>query len=144
MRLGYLYSRYPVISQTFCDREMIALERLGFSLEIGSVHAPLTSLRHEHISQLRAPIRYAPPQPILAIREEKAKANGNWHRELVDLHRKKYLLRVKADVRARNALYFADLFSRTGVQHFHVHFANRAAHTAMFVKKISGLPFTIT
>jgi len=47
MRLGYLYSRYPVISQTFCDREMIALERLGFGLEIGSVHAPLTSLRHE-------------------------------------------------------------------------------------------------
>jgi len=25
MRLGYLYSRYPVISQTFCDTEMLAL-----------------------------------------------------------------------------------------------------------------------
>src|SRR5438105_11289697 len=37
MRLGYLYSRYPVLSQTFCDAEMLALEQLGFELEIGSV-----------------------------------------------------------------------------------------------------------
>jgi len=144
MRLGYLYSRYPVISQTFCDREMIALERLGFGLEIGSVHAPLTSLRHEHISQLRAPIRYAPPQKILSIWEEKAKACGKWPGDLVDLQKKKYRLRVKAELRARNALYFAYLFGRTRVQHFHVHFANRAAHTAMFVKKISGIPFSVT
>jgi hypothetical protein len=62
MRLGYLYSRHPVISQTFCDAEMLALERLGLELEIGSVYPPLTSLRHEHISRLRAPVRYAPPQ----------------------------------------------------------------------------------
>lgn len=144
MRLGYLYSRYPVISQTFCDREMIALERLGFALEIGSIHAPLTSLRHEHIAQLHAPIRYAPPQKILAVWEEKAEARGKWPADLIDLQKRKYRLHVKAELRARNALYFVDLFGRTGVQHFHVHFANRAAHTAMFVKKISGIPFSIT
>ncbi|PYJ69766.1 MAG: hypothetical protein DME75_10400 [Verrucomicrobia bacterium] len=62
MRLGYLYSRYPVISHTFCDMEMLALERLGWTLEIGSVYSPLASLRHEHITRLRAPVRYAPPQ----------------------------------------------------------------------------------
>ena len=28
--------------------------------------------------------------------------------------------------------------------HFHVHFANRAAHTAMFVKAVSGIPFSMT
>src|SRR5207244_7697052 len=46
--------------------------------------------------------------------------------------------------RARNALYFADLFTRSGVTHFRVHFANRAAHTALFVKEISGIPFSVT
>jgi glycosyltransferase involved in cell wall biosynthesis len=30
------------------------------------------------------------------------------------------------------------------VRHFHVHFANRAAHTAMFVKAVSGIPFSMT
>ena len=144
MRLGYLYSRYPVISQTFCDAEMLALERLGIELEIGSIYPPLTSLRHEHISCLRAPIHYAPPQDILKISEKNAEIAGKWPRGLVDRHEQKYGPSVKAEQRARNALYFADLFARNGVDHFHVHFANRAAHTAIFLKEISGIPFSVT
>ena len=144
MRLGYLYSRYPVISQTFCDTEMLALERLGVALEIGSIYPPLTSLRHEHISRLRAPIHYAPPQQILRIWEKDAKTTGKWPRELVEIHERNYGPSVKAEQRARNALYFANLFTRNGVDHFHVHFANRAAHTAMFLKEISGIPFSVT
>jgi glycosyltransferase involved in cell wall biosynthesis len=147
MRLGYLYSRYPVISQTFCDAEMLALERLGIELEIGSIYPPLTSLRHEHISRLRAPIHYAPPQKILRIWEKEAKTGrtaGKWPRHLVDRHERKYGPGVKAEQRARNALYFADFFTRNRVDCFHVHFANRAAHTALFVKEISGIPFSVT
>jgi glycosyltransferase involved in cell wall biosynthesis len=147
MRLGYLYSRYPVISQTFCDAEMLALERLGVELEIGSIYPPLTSLRHEHISRIRAPIHYAPPQKILRIWEKEAKTGrtaGKWPRDLVDRHERKYGPGVKAEQRARNALYFADFFTRNRVDRFHVHFANRAAHTALFVKEISGIPFSVT
>src|SRR5882762_3073788 len=144
MRLGYLYSRYPVLSQTFCDAEMLALERLGFELEIGSVYPPLTSLRHEHIACLRAPIHYAQPQEILRISEKNAKRDGQWPRDLVDRHERKYGPSAKAEQRARNALYFADHFKRRGVDHVHVHFANRAAHTAMFLKEISGIPFSVT
>jgi glycosyltransferase involved in cell wall biosynthesis len=144
VRLGYLYSRYPVLSQTFCDAEMLALERLGFELEIGSVYPPLTSLRHEHIATLRTPIHYAPPQEILKILEKNAKMDGKWPRNLVGRHERKYGPSVKAEQRARNALYFADHFKRRGVDRVHVHFANRAAHTAMFLKEISGIPFSVT
>jgi glycosyltransferase involved in cell wall biosynthesis len=144
MRLGYLYSRYPVLSQTFCDAEMLALERFGLELEIGSVYPPLTSLRHEHIACLRAPIHYAPPQEILKLSEKTAKADGKWPRDLVDRHERTYGPGLKAEQRARNALYFADHFKRRGVDHVHVHFANRAAHTAMFLKEISGIPFSVT
>jgi glycosyltransferase involved in cell wall biosynthesis len=144
VRLGYLYSRYPVLSQTFCDAEMLALERLGFELEIGSVYPPLTSLRHEHITCLRAPIHYAPPQEILKISEKNAKTDGKWPRDLVERHDRKYGPSAKAEQRARNALYFADHFKRRGVDHVHVHFANRAAHSAMFLKDISGIPFSVT
>jgi glycosyltransferase involved in cell wall biosynthesis len=144
MKLGYLYSRYPVISQTFCDTEMIALEKLGFSLEVASVYPPLSSLRHAHVRQLRAQVRYAPPQPILRVWEKNAKAHGQWPSSLVDLHEEHYGWRYKPAHRARNALYFAELFAQAGVDHFHVHFANRAAHTALFLKEISGIPFSIT
>jgi glycosyltransferase involved in cell wall biosynthesis len=123
---------------------MLALEKLGFSLEVGSIYPPLSSLRHAHASQLRAPIRYAPPQQVLRVWEKNAKTRGKWPRALVDLHEEKYGWRYKPAQRARNALYFAELFSQTGVDHFHVHFANRAAHTALFLKQISGIPFSLT
>jgi glycosyltransferase involved in cell wall biosynthesis len=150
MRLGYLYSRYPVISQTFCDAEMLALERRGTELVIGSIHPPLTSLRHEHIARLHAPIHYAPPQQILTIWEKNAKTGrisslrSKWPEKLVQQHEQKYGSGVKAELRARNALYFADFFARSHVDHVHVHFANRAAHTALFLKEISGIPFSVT
>src|SRR6266480_6000159 len=144
MRLGYLYSRYPVISQTFCDAEMLELEQRGIELVIGSVYPPLTSLRHEYISRLSAPIHYAPPQEILRILERNAKTSRKWPRDLVEQHERRYGPMAKAEQRARNALYFAKFFARGGVDHVHVHFANRAAHTAVFLKEISGIPFSVT
>jgi glycosyltransferase involved in cell wall biosynthesis len=144
MRLGYLYSRYPVISQTFCDAEMLELEQRGIELVIGSVYPPLTSLRHEYIARLAAPIHYAPPQEILRILERNAKTTRKWPRDLVEQHEGRYGPMAKAEQRARNALYFAGFFARSGVDHVHVHFANRAAHTAVFLKEISGIPFSVT
>jgi glycosyltransferase involved in cell wall biosynthesis len=51
---------------------------------------------------------------------------------------------MKEEQLACNVLFFAELFTRSGVNHFHVHFANRAAHTALFLKTISGIPFSVT
>ena len=144
MRLGYLYSRYPVLSQTFCDMEMLELERRGFELVVGSIHPPLTSIRHPHTRALKAPVHYAPPAPIVRLWEDKARKENRWPQELIETHEHKYGAEVKAPTRARNASYFADLFRREGVNHFHVHFANRAAHTALFLKAMSGIPFSVT
>jgi glycosyltransferase involved in cell wall biosynthesis len=144
VHIAYLYSRYPVISQTFCDTEMIALERLGFSLEIGSIYPPHTSSRHEHSIRLQAPIYYGPPQPVMRAWELIARKNDRWPADLIERHERQYGSDAKAALRARNALYFADLFARHAIDYFHVHFTNRAAHTALFVKAISGIPFGVT
>ena len=144
LRLAYLYSRYPVLSQTFCDMEMLELERRGDDLLIASVHAPLTSLRHEHIARFRAPAYYAPPTPVLRLWEKKIREANLWPSALIERHERQYGPSFKAALRARNACYFAELFVQHGIEHFHVHFANRAAHTALFVKAMSGLPFSIT
>src|SRR6184192_2218482 len=144
MRLGYLYSRYPVLSQTFCDAEMLELERRDHKIVLGSLYPPKTALRHEYLTRLRAPIRYAPSSRDLDALARKAKRKGRWPTELVAQHEKKYGPEYKAALRARNALFFVELFERERVPHFHVHFANRAAHTAMFVRAISGIAFSMT
>lgn len=144
MQIAYLYSRYPVISQTFCDMEMLELERRGHDLLIASVHPPHTSLRHEHFERFRSTVCYAPPTPVLQLWEKKTREAERWPQELIERHDRKYGPVFKAKLRARNACYFAALFARHGIRHFHVHFANRAAHTALFLKAISGIPFSIT
>jgi glycosyltransferase involved in cell wall biosynthesis len=144
VRLGYLYSRYPVLSQTFCDAEMLELERRGHEIILASLYPPKTPLRHEYLAKLQAPIRYAPSSRDLDKLARKAKRLGRWPQALVSRHEDKYGAEYKAALRARNALFFVELFERQRVPHFHVHFANRAAHTAMFVKAISGIPFSIT
>ena len=144
MRLGYLYSRYPVISQTFCDAEMLALERRSVDLEIGSINPPLTSLRHGHSANLRAEVCYAPPSRVVRTLAQLARRDGIWPAALVAEHEARYGPAFKAEQRARNALFFAEQFLRRGVEHFHVHFARNATHTALFVKAISKIGFSFT
>jgi glycosyltransferase involved in cell wall biosynthesis len=124
--------------------EMLELERRGFELTVGSIHPPLTSIRHPHAGRLQAPVHYAPPSSIVRLWEDKARTGNRWPQALVEAHERQYGPAVKAATRARNASYFAELFRRHAVDHFHVHFANRAAHTALFLKAMSGLSFSVT
>lgn len=141
-RLAYLFSRYPVVSQTFCDSEMLALEGMGFELEIGSLNRPPNSFRHERLDRLKAEIHYPPPADLLdALAKDpefKARLGG-----MIARHGERYGTGYKPATRARNAWFFASLFRRLGVQHVHVHFANRATHTALFLKLL-GFPFSFT
>ncbi|MFZ4766501.1 MAG: hypothetical protein ACOYMN_16235, partial [Roseimicrobium sp.] len=141
-RIAYLFSRYPVVSQTFCDSEMLALQSMGFELEVGSLNRPPNSFRHERLDRLDAEIHYPPPPDVmdaLAKDPEFRRLLG----PLINDHSERYGTGYKPATRARNAWYFAKLFRRLGVQHVHVHFANRATHTALFLKKL-GFPFSFT
>ena len=144
MRLAYLFSRYPIVSQTFCDTEILALERGGAELELYSIYPPPTSFRHGHAARIKAPVHYAPPQQILKLGEQQAQRAGRWPEKYIADHERRYGKEYKAALRARNALYFADLFKARGITHFHVHFANRAAQTALFIKELSGISFSVT
>lgn len=141
-RVAYLFSRYPVVSQTFCDSEMLALEERGFELEIGSLNPPPSSFRHERLDRLKAEIHYPPPPDL---RDELAKdpAFKKALGDVVEDHDERYGTSYKAKIRARNAWYFAKVFRRLGVQHVHIHFANRATHSALFLKRL-GFSFSFT
>jgi glycosyltransferase involved in cell wall biosynthesis len=138
MPLAYLFSRYPVVSQTFCDSEMLALEAAGRELVIGSLNRPPTSFRHERLRDLRAEVLYPPPSTVL-----KAVTLPAGMAALAAEHDRRYGERFKAGTRARNAAWFARQLARRGVRHIHVHFANRATHTALFLKT-AGFTFSFT
>src|SRR5437899_12029313 len=106
---------------------MLALERRGLELEIGSVYPPLTSLRHEHISRLRAPVHYPSPQEILRISEENAKLAGRWPRDLVEQHERKCGPGAKEERPAGHRLYCGGCLTRKGADPIDDQVATRAA-----------------
>ncbi|MFN0127818.1 MAG: glycosyltransferase family 4 protein [Verrucomicrobiales bacterium] len=138
MPLAYLFSRYPVVSQTFCDSEMLALEAGGRELMVASLNPPTTSFRHERLRDLQAEVVYPPPALVL-----KAVAIPPAMMALAKEHDSRYGGSFKAGTRARNAAWLAPMLVRRGVRHVHVHFANRATHTALFLKK-AGFTFSFT
>jgi glycosyltransferase involved in cell wall biosynthesis len=143
--LAYLFSRFPVVSQTFCDTEMLALEASGHALVIGSLNPPPNSFRHERLAQLKAEVIYPPPGVVLDMPLHQPPDDPVWQAmaALATEHERQYGSGVKAQVRARNAWHFAREFRKRGVTHVHVHFANRATHTALFLKK-AGFTYSFT
>ena len=144
MKVGYLFSRYPVPSQTFCDTEMRALEAAGFEVEIFSCSPPTSSFRHGADDRPRGPVFYAPTGAALEWVEAAARHNGRWPAAMVADHETRYGERYEPTRRARHAVCFAELLRRRGVEHLHVHFANRATHAALFIHALTGMPFSFT
>ena len=146
-RLAYLFSRYPVVSQTFCDSEMLELEARGVELTIASLNPPSDTFRHERLRDFRAEVVYPPPPAILKAGAKLLRERPDWEEKLapeIERHERDYGAEFKPATRARNAAFFAREFLRRGVEHVHVHFANRATHTALFVKLMAGIPFSFT
>lgn len=141
-RLAYVYSRFPVVSQTFCDAEMLALEQRGWELVVASLNAPPSSFRHPHLADLRAPVLYPPPPELL-----QSLGRGSAFElalgSAIAAHDAAYGKSFKAAVRARNAWALAPRLRALGVRHIHVHFANRATHTAWFLKQL-GFRYSFT
>ncbi len=146
-RIAYLFSRYPVVSYTFCDSEMLELEASQVELTIASLNPPANTFRHERLQNFQAEIVYPPPPAILKAKEKLMHETHDWEENLTPMitrHEKEYGAVYKPRTRARNAAFFAEEFLRRGVEHIHVHFANRATHTALFIKELAGIPFSFT
>ena len=146
-RIAYLFSRYPVVSQTFADSEMLALESLSYRLDIASLNPPVDAFRHERYDDFAAEVLYPPPTSVLKAWQQKFVDSGEWQQRLgsmIERHDREYGADYKASTRARNAVYFAELLKARGVGHIHVHFANRATHTALFIKQWAGISFSFT
>ena len=121
---------------------MLALEAMGFDLEIVSLNPPPDSFRHERLERLKAEIHYPPPDRVLNAKAKSPEFEDQLG-PLIREHDDHYGKSFKSAIRARNAWHFAPLLKKLGVQHVHVHFANRATHTALFLKRL-GFTFSFT
>lgn len=140
--IGYLFSRYAVPSQTFCDSEILGLEEIGQPVVIASANPPSISFRHERLANLKAPVIYPPPGYVLKeiLEDEEFKKISS---RKIERHLSQYGESFKPELRAAHAWWIAQGFKKRGVEHVHIHFANRATHVALFLKEL-GITFSFT
>lgn len=133
-----------MISQTFVDNEILGLEAAGWEVIVGSIHPPRDALRHPRLSSLRAPILYAPPPNVRKGMERHLRSTNEWPEATLKAHEQQFGEKTRPQQTWQNAVYFADQLKRLGVDHVHMHFANRATHVALMLKRLAGIPFSFT
>jgi len=135
--VGYLFERFPRFTQTFCAREVTELYRQGMPVPIFSLYRPkeaipevdgLDRVRVHYVPSTKNPIMIAKAHLFSPHLEEIWAADG-------DRRDKR---------RFREAVHLGPILQKSGVTHLHAHFASIAAHTAWWLKRLFGIPYSFT
>ncbi len=152
-KLAYLTGEYPRASDTFIQREVAALRRIGHAVETCSIrttgpeHLVGPEQREEHARTFK--VLDACRNPLRVLR-----AHARWMR-----NPRRYFGALKLawrtapkGVKGRlyNLVYFAEAgvlaahLQDKGVTHLHNHIAKASCTVAMLASELSGLPFSFT
>ncbi len=151
--VGYLPKGWPRISETFIINEILQLEQLGLDIRIYPLKRPVGDARQSSVREVRAPVRYLPEKIVLSLPM------------LLPVHLWLCLRRPRAYgrtlrytlsrcVRQRSTSTLRRFFQAgwlagwvlrgTSIRHFHAHFCHGPATVAMFMKWLTGTPFSFT
>ena len=143
-KLAYLFSRYPVVTHTFIDNEILALEANGWDVVVASLSPPKNDFRHERLDTLQAPILYSPGNSIQQDLQRIAEREGRWPTSMIVEQDKRIDHGLNREQRCKQVLPLVGALEMLGVDHVHLHFANRATHSALFLKSLAGISFSFT
>ncbi|HEX2142115.1 MAG TPA: glycosyltransferase [Candidatus Limnocylindria bacterium] len=149
MRLTYLHGRYPVLTETFIDREIQGLLDRGIDLKVISIR-PTDDVLSPTQRNLKERVTYLLPASLPRI--VVAHAWALLRRPRTYLWTLAWLLTRDhgAGPRHRTALHFGAgvyaawvLRRRAGV-HIHAHFVDRAATVALVASRLLGTTYSVT
>jgi glycosyltransferase involved in cell wall biosynthesis len=148
--ITYIIGRYPGLTTTFIDREVLALREMGVQLQILSIRQPWPKLSAEQ-EALREGVIYLLPIKLLALVESHLqfalRRPGRYFGAL------RYLLtRPHPSLKSRamtllhfgEGVYAAYLLRRAPGEHLHAHFIDRAATVALVIGRLLNMPYSVT
>jgi colanic acid/amylovoran biosynthesis glycosyltransferase len=150
LRVAYIVSSFPKLSETFIVDEIRALERQQVAVEIYSVPRGRPSLTHPEAAELAdrahsfglASPRWLGAQLYWLRRSPRALARIWAHTLASHVRSPRYLAR--ALVAVAHAAAFAMTIERSGVRHVHAHWATHTAIAAWAIHRLTGLPYSFT
>jgi glycosyltransferase involved in cell wall biosynthesis len=149
LRLTYLHGRYPVLTETFIDREVQRLLDRGVDLRIVSIRPPaddLSPLQRKLSERVEYLLPASPPAVAAAVLWGLVRHLPTFLWTLAWLLSRDH----GTASRARTGLHFVTgvyaawrLRDRRGV-HVHAHFVDRAATVALVASRLLGTTYSVT
>lgn len=150
MKIAYVMSRFPNLSETFILREMEALEATGATVVAYPLVVQRQPVMHKEAARWVADLRATTPWSLhawAAVAQLAFSVPMTFARAFTRIVREnrsspKFLLRALAIWPM--ALHAALAMKAEGVDHVHAHYATHPALFAWLVNAFSGLPYSVT
>lgn len=150
LRIGYVTSRFPKITETFILFEMQAVESLGVEVEFYPLWRERTKVMHDEArSYLQRAhfVRLASLRTLITnltafVRRPKTYVGALGGGIRANWGSRRYLMGFL--VAFPKAVVFAQDARRRGVQHIHAHFASHPAAVAWVIHRLAGIPYSFT
>jgi glycosyltransferase involved in cell wall biosynthesis len=140
--VAYLFERFPSFGQTFCYREVAALERQGLKVHVYSIRRPTGEPKQDWDEQLVRRVHYLPEESALVREVDQALRAGKappGARETVEKWG-----RQSDFLRLYQAIHVGMRLQQNGLRHLHAHFAGMAARTAFWIHEFFRIPYSFT
>ena len=150
MKVAYIMSRFPNLTETFVLYEIVALERRGVATTVYPLLRTRQQVVHPEAESLSGRVHH---HPFLSLAIVSANVRFLCRRPSAYFGVLAEVLRgcwgsanfvVGAMGIFPKAVRFAQEMAEEGVTHVHAHFANHPTVAALIVHRLTGIPFSFT
>lgn len=150
MKIAYVMSRFPLLSETFILREMIGMDKLGFEIALYPLICQDQAVIHE---EAKSWVKKAKCIPFISkdILIENIRAFFQNPIQYLSLFFKifkdnlsSFDFLTKGLYLYPKAVYTAKRFKAEGIEHIHAHYATHPALLAWIIHKMTGISYSVT
>lgn len=149
-RVAYIMSRFPKLTETFILYELLAVERLGYRVDLYPLLRQKETVVQPEARPLVARAHYASFLSMAICRSQ-----IYWARRQPRAYFGAIVALVRGNMGSRNLLigglatfpkvaHAARQMVRDGVTHVHCHFATHPALAGFIIHRLTGIPYTFT
>ncbi len=149
MRIAYVVSLFPKISETFILREILEVRALGHDVTILSLKKPAEPFAHAEVGPLLGHTLYPPPalrvaSAVLFYLVRRPIALLRVTGRIALAHPGHPVMLAKSLALVPAALAFARHLRAARVEHIHAHWATYPATAAWIISRLEGLTYSVT
>lgn len=150
VKVAYIMSRFPKLSETFVLYEMLALQQQGIEVEVFPLINERAKVIHAEAKPFVARAHYLPVfslsilfANLYFLMKKPAAYLGMWLAVLRGTFGSLNYMAGGLGIIPKAAKFAYDM-QRLGITHVHAHFANHPTVAAFVINRLTGIPFSFT